>query len=362
MAKVLFALFLAGVMLLEPDVAASQTYPARQVHMIVTFPPGGNADTIARLVADKLTQNLRQSVIVENKPGAASIVGTAAVAQAPADGHTLLQAGTNISTNPALGHKTSYDAERDLEPVALLVTVPAVIVVHRSLPVNTLAELVVHAKSRPGEVNYGSAGNGSFPHLAVEKLAQETGIKMTHVPFRGFGPALIGLLRNDVNVLASDIPGALEHVRAGKLRALAVAARGSDRRRGGRAGIRRGGVPRDHGARGHPARCDRCAQSRDQSRSGEPRDRQPHRHQRSRRRRRRARGLRRVSQAGQGDLDQGHRHRRHQGGVMQTSVCAGHGTLVARNVMRAGLWPIFAGARRGENPAAVSFFATTASP
>jgi len=220
MARVLFAVFfLAGAMLLGVDLAASQTYPARQVHMIVTFPPGGNADTIARLVADKLSQQLRQSVIVA---GAASIVGTTAVAQAPADGHTLLQAGTNISTNPALGHKTSYDAERDLAPVALLVTVPAVVVVHPSLPVNTLAELVVHAKARPGEVNYGSAGNGSFPHLAVEKLAQETGIKMTHVPFHGFGPALIGLLRNDVNVLASDIPGALEHIRAGKLRALAV--------------------------------------------------------------------------------------------------------------------------------------------
>jgi tripartite-type tricarboxylate transporter receptor subunit TctC len=222
MARVLFALFIASTMLLEPGPAASQTYPARQVHMVVTFPPGGNADTIARLVADKLTQHLRQPVIVENKPGAASIVGTTAVLQAPADGHTLLQVGTNVSTNPALGHKTSYDAERDLEPVALLVTVPAVVVVHPSLPVNTLAELIVHAKSRPGEVNYGSAGNGSFPHLTMEKLAQDTGIKLTHVPFRGFGPALIGLLRNDVNVLASDIPGALEHVRAGKLRALAV--------------------------------------------------------------------------------------------------------------------------------------------
>ena len=220
MARALFAVFfLAGAMLLDVNLAAGQTYPARQIHMIVTFPPGGNADTIARLVADKLSQQLRQSVIVA---GAASIVGTTAVAQAPADGHTLLQAGTNISTNPALGHKTSYDAERDLAPVALLVTVPAVVVVHPSLPVNTLAELVVHAKARPGEVNYGSAGNGSFPHLALEKLAQETGIKMTHVPFHGFGPALIGLLRNDVNVLASDIPGALEHIRAGKLRALAV--------------------------------------------------------------------------------------------------------------------------------------------
>jgi tripartite-type tricarboxylate transporter receptor subunit TctC len=209
-------------LLLRPDTAASQGYPTRQIHLIVTFPPGGNADTVARLVADKLTQQLGQSVIVENKPGAASIVGTGAVVQAAADGYTLLQAGTNMSTNPALGHKTPYDAERDLVPVVLLVTVPAVIVVNPALPVSTLPELVVYAKARPGEVNYGSAGNGSFPHLAVEKLAQETGIKLTHVPFRGFGPATIGLLRNDVNLLASDIPGALEHVRAGKLKALAV--------------------------------------------------------------------------------------------------------------------------------------------
>jgi tripartite-type tricarboxylate transporter receptor subunit TctC len=222
MQRFMLALVVVGALLLRPDMAASQGYPTRQIHLIVTFPPGGNADTVARLVADKLTQQLGQSVIVENKPGAASIVGTGAVVQAPADGYTLLQAGTNMSTNPALGHKTPYDAERDLVPVVLLVTVPAVIVVNPALPVSTLPELVVYAKARPGEVNYGSAGNGSFPHLAVEKLAQETGIKLTHVPFRGFGPATIGLLRNDVNLLASDIPGALEHVRAGKLKALAV--------------------------------------------------------------------------------------------------------------------------------------------
>jgi tripartite-type tricarboxylate transporter receptor subunit TctC len=222
MSRFFFVLALASFALLQPHVAASQSYPTRQIHLIVTFPPGGNADTVARLVADKLTQQLGQSVIVENKPGAASIVGTGAVIQAPADGYMLLQAGTNISTNPALGHKTPYDAERDLVPVALLVTVPAVVVVNPALPAGTLSELIAYAKARPGEVSYGSAGNGSFPHLAMEKLAQETGIKLTHVPFRGFGPALIGLLRNDVNLLASDIPGALEHVRAGKLRALAV--------------------------------------------------------------------------------------------------------------------------------------------
>ncbi len=222
MSRFLFALLFAGAVLLEPGVAASQNYPTRQIHIVVTFPPGGNADTVARLVADKLTQKLGQPVIVENKPGAASIVGTGAVIQAPADGYMLLQAGTNISTNPALGQKTPYDAARDLVPVILLVTVPAVVVVNPLLPVGTLAQLITYAKSRPGEVNYGSAGNGSFPHLAMEKLAQETGIKMTHVPFRGFGPAMIGLLRNDISLLASDIPGALEHVQAGKLRALAV--------------------------------------------------------------------------------------------------------------------------------------------
>ena len=222
MMKFLFALLLAGAMVLEPKPAASQGYPTRQIHIIVTFPPGGNADTVARLIADKLTQQLGQPVIVENKPGAASIVGTGLVIQSPADGYMLLQAGTNVSTNPALGHKTPYDAERDLVPVVLLVTVPAVIAVNPALPVGTLAELIAHAKARPGEVNYGSAGNGSFPHLAIEQLSQQTGIKLTHVPFRGFGPAMIGLLRNDVGLLASDIPGAQEHIRAGKLRALAV--------------------------------------------------------------------------------------------------------------------------------------------
>jgi tripartite-type tricarboxylate transporter receptor subunit TctC len=222
MSRLFLALLVTGAALLQPTLAPGQTYPARPIHIIVTFPPGGNADTVARLLADKLTQQLAQPVLVENKPGAASIVGTGAVVQAPADGYTLLQAGTNISTNPALGQRTPYDAERDLVPVALLVTVPAVVVVNPALSARTVAELVGYAKAHPDEVSYGSAGSGSFPHLAMEKFAQEMGIKMTHVPFRGFGPAMIGLLRNDVNLLASDIPGALEHVRAGKLRALAV--------------------------------------------------------------------------------------------------------------------------------------------
>ena len=206
---------------LQPDPGAAQNYPSRQVSIVVTFPPGGNADTIARLVADKLSQSLKQTVIVENKPGAATIPGTSAVIQAPADGYTLLQAGTNTNINPILGNKTPYDAERDLVPVIQLVTVPAILVVHASVPANNLAELVAHAKAKPGELNYGSAGNGTFAHLAMEQFTQATGTKITHVPFRGLGPSMIGLLRNDVQIMASDIPGSLEHIRAGRLRAIA---------------------------------------------------------------------------------------------------------------------------------------------
>jgi tripartite-type tricarboxylate transporter receptor subunit TctC len=224
MIRILLACLAAGVLLLQPIPAGSQAYPERPIHIVVTFPPGGNADTMARLVADKLAQAVGQPVVVENKPGGATIVGTNAVVQAAADGYTLLQASTSLNTNPDLGQKTPYDAERDLLPVVNLVTIPAVLVINPALPANNLAEFIAYAKARPKEINYGSAGNGSFPHLAMEQLSQAADIKMTHVPFRGFGPAMVGLLRNDISALASDVPGALEHIRAGKLRALAVTA------------------------------------------------------------------------------------------------------------------------------------------
>ncbi len=211
--------FIAALLL--PSAASAQTYPSRQISIVVTFPPGGNADTTARLLADKLSQSLKQTVIVENKPGGATIPGTSAVIQAPADGHTLLQAGTNTNINPALGNRTPYDAERDLAPVILLLTVPAILVVHADVPAKNVAELIALAKSKPGALNYGSAGNGTFAHLAMEQFTQATGTQLAHVPFRGLGPSMIGLLRNDVQVMASDIPGALAHIRDGKLRALA---------------------------------------------------------------------------------------------------------------------------------------------
>jgi tripartite-type tricarboxylate transporter receptor subunit TctC len=220
MTRLLLALVTLGA-LLCPGVALAQSYPSRPVTIVVTFPAGGNADTVARLLGEKFTQALGQTVIVENKPGAATVIGTNAVLQAPADGTMLLQAGTNTNINNLLGYQTPYNAEQDLVPVALLVTVPGVLVVNAAVPVANVAELVTQAKSKPGELNYGSAGNGTFAHLAMEQFAQRTGAKLTHVPFRGFGPAMVGLLRNDVQLLASDIPGALGHIREGKLKALA---------------------------------------------------------------------------------------------------------------------------------------------
>ena len=207
--------------LLCPGAVFAQGYPSRPITIVVTFPAGGNADTVARLLGEKFTQALGQTVIVENKPGAATVIGTNAVLQASADGTMLLQAGTNTNINNLLGYQTPYNAEQDLVPVALLVTVPGVLVVNAAVPVANVAELIAYAKSKPGELNYGSAGNGTFAHLAMEQFAQRTGTKLTHVPFRGFGPAMVGLLRNDVQLLASDIPGALGHIREGKLKALA---------------------------------------------------------------------------------------------------------------------------------------------
>jgi len=221
MLRILIALAMVAALGFARDMASAQGYPSRQVSIVVTFPPGGNADTVARLLADKLTQSLKQTVIIENRPGAATIPGTSAVIQAPADGHTLLQAGTNTNINPSLGHRTPYDAARDLVPVALLVTVPAILVVNAGVPANNVRELIALAKSKPGELNYGSPGNGTFGHLAMEQFNQSAGTRITHVPFRGLAPSMIGLLRNDVQVMTSDIPGALAHIRDGKLRALA---------------------------------------------------------------------------------------------------------------------------------------------
>lgn len=210
--------------LLQAPLVLAQAYPDRPVKLIVPFAPGGIADGSARVIANHLSETWGKPFLVENRPGAASIIAFTAVIKAPADGYTLLYANTNIATNPSMYANLPYDAERDLVPVALGVITPGVIVVNPSSPAKTLSDLIALAKQKPDQLTYSSVGVGSFPHLAMEQFQQVSGTRLTHVPYKGFAPALTAVLANEVTMLASDLQTALPHLKAGKLRALAVTA------------------------------------------------------------------------------------------------------------------------------------------
>jgi tripartite-type tricarboxylate transporter receptor subunit TctC len=213
---------MAAMALLGTSAAQAQAYPVRNVRVIVPFAPGGVADGSARFVANHLTESWGKPFIVDNRPGGGSIIAISAVIKAPADGYTLLHANTNIATNPSIYAKLPYDAERDLVPVALVVLTPGVIVVPVASPVRTLKDLIAMAKRKRGELTYSSVGIGSFPHLAGEQLQQLAGIELNHVPYKGFAPALAAVLSGEVNLLVSDLQGALPHIKAGTLRAIAT--------------------------------------------------------------------------------------------------------------------------------------------
>lgn len=221
MLRILSVLLVVASPLLPTGGAVGEpSYPSRPLTIVVPYPAGSNADTTARLLADRLAPSLKQPVIIENRGGGATVPGTVQMVHAPADGHTLLQSGTNTNINPLLGLKPPYNVERDLVPVVLLVTFPGVLVVHPSVAAQNLADLMALAQSKPGMLNYSSPGTGNFAHLAMEQFKQRSGMQLTHVPFRGLSEAMVGLLRNDVQMTIADIPGALEHIRSGKLRAL----------------------------------------------------------------------------------------------------------------------------------------------
>ncbi|HTP83195.1 MAG TPA: tripartite tricarboxylate transporter substrate binding protein [Alphaproteobacteria bacterium] len=202
--------------------ASAQTYPSRPVKVIVSFAPGGIADTTGRLIAQGLSTAFDKPVVVENRPGAGAIVGIALVAKAAPDGYTLLLANTNVSTNPALYAQLPYDADRELIPVANAVITPSVLVVHPSVPVTNIHEFLALVRAQPGRIDYASVGVGSFPHLAMEMLDQMAGLKLAHVPYKGFAPAVTAVMAGEVQVLASDVPTALPNIEAGKLKALAA--------------------------------------------------------------------------------------------------------------------------------------------
>jgi tripartite-type tricarboxylate transporter receptor subunit TctC len=202
--------------------AWAQTYPSRPARIIVGFAAGGGADTTARLMGQWLSERLGQQFIIENRPGAGSNIGAEAVAKAAADGYTLLLVTTANAINATLYDKLNFDFARDIASVAGIMRVPNVMEVNPSLPVKTVPEFIVYAKSNPRTLNYASGGSGTTAHVAGELFRNLTGVNMQHVPYRGIGPALTDLLGGQVQVMFDAMSGSIEHIRAGRLRALAV--------------------------------------------------------------------------------------------------------------------------------------------
>ena len=201
----------------------ARAYPDRPVRIIVGFPPGGVGDILARLIAQWLSVQLSQPFVIENRPGAAGNVGAEAAARASADGYTLLQIGLpphSISTE--VYPKLNFDILRDVAPVASIMRAPTLLVVNPSLPATTVPEFIAYAKAHPGRVAMASNGTGSGPHIYGELFSMMTGVELTHVPYRGSGPALNDLLGGQVQMMFDNVPSSIEHVRAGRLRALAV--------------------------------------------------------------------------------------------------------------------------------------------
>jgi tripartite-type tricarboxylate transporter receptor subunit TctC len=203
--------------------ASAADYPVRPIKLVVPYAAGGPTDVLGRLVADYLGRDLKQAVIVENKPGAQGAIGAEAVARAEPDGYTLfVAAGSIIVLNPMLYKKLAYDPVKDFRMLALVTDLPVVMEVHPSVPARTVAEFVAYAKQNPGKLNFGSAGTGGTIHLAGEMFKQMAGIEMTHVPYKGAGPALTDLLSGNIQVMFDSMGTALPPVKAGLLRPLGV--------------------------------------------------------------------------------------------------------------------------------------------
>ena len=200
----------------------AQDYPAKPVRVVVPFPPGGGTDVVARMVMQKLSERLNANFVIENRSGAGGMIGTEIVAKSAADGYTLAMVSGSHAINPGLYKKMAYDAVYDFSPITLLVSGPALLVVHPSVPAKNVRELIAVAKARPGKLHYASAGNGTPPHLAAELFKSMAGIDMVHVPYKGNALAFTDLISGQVSLSFPTIPSALPQVKSERLRALAV--------------------------------------------------------------------------------------------------------------------------------------------
>ncbi len=221
--KKLFGIMAVIGSALFPAVSGAQAYPAKPVRLIIPFAPGGGNDILGRIIGSRLSEALRQQFIIDNRAGAGGTIGAELAAKSPPDGYTLVigHIGT-LAVNPTLYKKLPYDPVRDFQPVSLFAKVASVMVVHPSLPVKSVKDLIALAKRRPGELVYGSGGNGGAGHLATEYFKLMAKIDMGHIPYKGTGPALIDLLAGQTQLVFGGVPGSIGHIKSGRLRALGV--------------------------------------------------------------------------------------------------------------------------------------------
>ncbi len=217
-----FVLGLIGIFLASAGSASALDYPNRPIKWIVSYPPGGATDIVARLVGQWLSEHLHQQFIIENRPGGGNNIGTEAAINSPPDGYTVFLANPANTINASLYKKLPFNFLRDMTAVAGLIRVPNVMEVHPSVPVKTVAEFIAYAKANPGKVNMASSGNGTSIHLSGELFKAMTGVDMLHVPYRGSAPAVTDLLAGQVQVMFDNLPSSIQHIKAGKLRPLGV--------------------------------------------------------------------------------------------------------------------------------------------
>ena len=204
-----------------PAVAQAQAWPAKQIRIIVPFPPAGFNDTLGRILAQELPKTLGQPVIVENRPGSGSLLGTEMAAKSPPDGYTLFVAALPFAVLQSL-YKTSFDVTKDFAPITLAGVSDNMLVAHPAFPVNSVQDLIRLAKAQPGRVNYGSSGSGTSVHLCMELFKTMTGTFMTHIPYKGSAPVVTDLIAGQVDVMFDNLPNVIQHVKAGRMKALAV--------------------------------------------------------------------------------------------------------------------------------------------
>ena len=218
--SIVIAALAAGIAV--PAGVLAQTYPSRPIRLVVPYPPGGGTDIIGRVVAQKVGDSVGQQVVVDNRGGAGGIIGTEIVARALPDGYTILMAPTSHVINPSIYRKLPYDTEKDFAPITLAASATIVLATHPSVHARTLKELIAHAKAKPGELNFGSAGNGTVFHLTGELFKRQAGIEMTHVPFKGGGPTVASLAGGQISAAFETMLALAPHIKAGKVRALAI--------------------------------------------------------------------------------------------------------------------------------------------